>query len=85
MGKDDWKYIATTFKIPYENSHTKEHIRNIVMEAFSSEILPEVVEERAPQDLGVNQGQPPTPSNENSSTWNEHRLAFERERLQVEL
>lgn len=86
VNKDDWKYIATTFKIPYESSHTKEEIKNVVLEVLgSSGILPEeAFEDFSPLNLSVKQVQSPTNSTENLGAWNEHRLDFERDRLQYD-
>lgn len=88
INKDDWKFIATNFKIPYESSHTKEQIKNLVIEALtSSGVFPQAAgDEFTPLNLSGDQTSIQTNSGENNlGVWSENRLTFEREHLQLEL
>ena len=98
ISKDDWKYIAITFDIPFESSHTKDQIKNIVVEELCRrEILElEAVDELTPMTSSGSQERSLEYEKEpyvspiaskvlNPDVWTPERLAFEKLKLEYEL
>ena len=95
ISKDQWKFIAFSFDIEYASSCNKEQLKNIVIETLTSrKILPdEAIDELTPMSKTLdqsrldvdNQSKASSDDGRNSSDWSEARLAFEREKLALEI
>ncbi|KAK3893323.1 hypothetical protein Pcinc_002878 [Petrolisthes cinctipes] len=93
ISKDDWKFVAYYFDTTYERSHTKEMLKNLVIQELTNRnLLPEEAvavctplschgsDSQISEDIPQYQEKNPYPE-----PWSEARLEFEREKLQLEL